>query len=169
MVDEDDFLAGQGFQLGDQPASVAFGVDAAAGIKLDVVASDTFGVSGRAMLDALVAGERDPHVLAGLARGVLRNKTDNLRLALAGRFTTHHGQMIGFHLTRLDQLDQVIGQVKEQIGDTGIALTTSMLRPGPPTSRNAAYTGHQYGPVDSIATRVTSSSTSQDPIASRSA
>ncbi len=42
----------------------------AAGIKLDVVASDTFGVSGRAMLDALTAGERDPQVLAGLARGV---------------------------------------------------------------------------------------------------
>jgi transposase len=93
----------------------------AAGIKLDVVASDTFGVSGRAMLDALVGGERDPHVLAGLARGVLRNKSDDLRLALVGRFTVHHGQMIGFHLTRLDQLDQVIGQVKEQIGHTGIA------------------------------------------------
>ena len=103
----------------------------AAGIKLDVVASDTFGVSGRAMLDALVAGERDPHVLAGLARGVLRNKTDNLRLALAGRFTTHHGQMIGFHLTRLDQLDQVIGQVKEQIGDTGIAGTSRRAATGP--------------------------------------
>ena len=75
----------------------------AAGIKLDVVASDTFGVSGRAMLDALVAGERDPHVLAGLARGVLRNKTDDLRLALAGRFTDHHGQMVSLHLTRIER------------------------------------------------------------------
>jgi transposase len=96
----------------------------AAGIKLDVVASDTFGVSGRSMLDALVAGERDPHVLAGLARGVLRNKTDDLRLALAGRFTAHHGQMIGFHLARLDHLDQMITQVKEKIGHTGTAGTT---------------------------------------------
>jgi transposase len=96
----------------------------AAGIKLDVVASDTFGVSGRAMLDALVAGERDPHVLAGLARGVLRNKTDDLRLALAGRFTTHHGQMIGFHLARLDHLDQMIDQVKKRIGHAGVAATS---------------------------------------------
>lgn len=103
----------------------------AAGIKLDVVASDTFGVSGRSMLDALVAGERDPHVLAGLARGVLRNKTDDLRLALAGRFTVHHGQMIGFHVTRLDQLDQVIGQVKEQIGHIGIAGTSRRAATGP--------------------------------------
>jgi hypothetical protein len=52
---------------------------------------------------------------------------------------------------------------------TCAALTTSMLRPSPPTSRNAAYTGHQYGPVDSIATRVTPHSASHDPIASRSA
>ncbi|GAA2021963.1 hypothetical protein GCM10009779_02150 [Polymorphospora rubra] len=44
-------------------------------------------VSGRAMFDALVADERDPVVLAGLARGVPRNKTDDMRLALAGRFT----------------------------------------------------------------------------------
>lgn len=103
----------------------------AAGIKLDVVASDTFGVSGRAMLDALVAGERDPHVLAGLARGVLRNKTDDLRLALSGRFTTHHGQMIGFHLARLDHLDQMIAQVKEKIGHGGVAGTSRRAATAP--------------------------------------
>lgn len=103
----------------------------AAGIKLDVVASDTFGVSGRAMLDALVAGERDPHVLAELARGVLRNKTDDLRLALAGRFTAHHGQMIGFHLTRLDHLDQMIAQVKEKIGHGAVAGTGRRAATGP--------------------------------------
>jgi transposase len=96
----------------------------AAGIKLDVVASDTFGVSGRAMLDALVAGERDPVVLAGLARGVLRNKTDDLRLALTGRFTVHHGQMIGFHLQRLDHLDEMIKTVKQKIGHAGVAGTS---------------------------------------------
>jgi transposase len=103
----------------------------AAGIKLDVVASDTFGVSGRAMLDALVAGERDPIVLAGLARGVLRNKSDDLRLALSGRFTVHHGQMIGFHLARLDHLDQMIGQVKEKIGHCGTPGTSRRAATGP--------------------------------------
>ena len=103
----------------------------AAGIKLDVVASDTFGVSGRAMLDALVAGQRDPVVLAGLARGRLRNKTDDLRLALSGRFTVHHGQMIGFHLARLDHLDQMIGQVTEKIGHGGTPGTSRRAAAGP--------------------------------------
>jgi transposase len=88
----------------------------AAGVKLDNVASDTFGVSGRLMLDALVAGERNPVVLAGLARGVLRNKTEDLRLALAGRFNTHHGHLVGLHLARIDHLDQILTQVQETIG-----------------------------------------------------
>src|SRR5439155_11490979 len=91
----------------------------AAGVKLDNVASDTFGVSGRLMLDALVVGERDPVVLAGLARGVLRNKTDDLRLALAGRFTAHHGQMVELHLERIDHLDQILTQVTQKIGRVG--------------------------------------------------
>jgi len=91
----------------------------AAGIKLDNVASDTFGVSGRLMLDALVAGQRDPVVLAGLARGVLRNKAGDLRLALAGRFTDHHAQMVALHLARIDHLDQMLTRVKEKIGRVG--------------------------------------------------
>jgi transposase len=91
----------------------------AAGIKLDNVASDTFGVSGRLMLNALVKGERDPVVLADMARGVLRNKTEDLRLALAGRFTAHHGQMVELHLARIDHLDKMLGQVAEKIGRVG--------------------------------------------------
>ena len=91
----------------------------AAGIKLDVVASDTFGVSGRLMLEALVAGQRDAVVLAGLARGVLRNKIDDLRLALTGRFSDHHGQMIALHLARIDHLDQMLTQVRQKIGRVG--------------------------------------------------
>jgi transposase len=91
----------------------------AAGIKLDNVASDTFGVSGRAMLEALVAGERDPAVLAALARGVLRNKTADLKLALTGRFTAHHGEMIALHLTRIDHLEQILTQVKDKLGRVG--------------------------------------------------
>jgi transposase len=101
----------------------------AAGIKLDNVASDTFGVSGRLMLDALVAGQRDPVILAGLARGVLRNKTDDLRLALAGRFTTHHGQMVGLHLARIDHLDQMLTQVKEKIGQVGKDPVPGLIDP----------------------------------------
>jgi transposase len=87
-----------------------------AGIKLDNVASDTFGVSGRHMLRALVNGERDPQVLADLALGVLRHKIDDLQLALAGRFTTHHADMLGLHLTRIDDIDRVLGEVDRRIG-----------------------------------------------------
>jgi transposase len=92
----------------------------AAGIKLDDVASDTFGVSGRDMLAALVAGQRDPVVLADLARGRLRSKIDELRLALAGRFTDHHGVMVGLHLTRIDDLDWMLRKVKANIGEVEV-------------------------------------------------
>src|SRR5207247_4035900 len=67
-----------------------------AGIKLDSVASDVLGVSGRAMLAALVAGERDPEVLAGLAKGVLGKKITELREALRGRGRDHHALLLLF-------------------------------------------------------------------------
>jgi transposase len=60
------------------------------GIKLDCVASDLLGKSGRAMLDALVSGTTDPNVLANLARGVLRKKLPALREALEGRFGDYY-------------------------------------------------------------------------------
>ena len=101
----------------------------AAGIKLDNVASDTFGVSGRLMLSALINGERDPVVLAGLARGALRNKTDDLRLALAGRFTAHHGRLVALHLARIDHLDQMLTQVKDSIGRVGKDPTPGLVDP----------------------------------------
>ena len=69
-----------------------------AGIKLDSVATDVLGVSGRAMLGALVAGERDPQVLAELAKGKLRKKLPQLRQALRGRFGEHHGLLVGLAL-----------------------------------------------------------------------
>jgi transposase len=65
-----------------------------AGIKLDSVAADVLGVSGRAMLAALVAGEGDPKVLAELARGRLRNELPQLRQALRGRFRGHHALLV---------------------------------------------------------------------------
>jgi hypothetical protein len=60
-------------------------------IKLSVVASDIFGVSGRQMLAALIAGERDPKLLAQLARGRMRAKLSVLAEAFTGFFTDHHG------------------------------------------------------------------------------
>jgi transposase len=91
-----------------------------AGIKLDSVASDVLGVSGRAMLRALLAGERDPEVLADLARGVLRKKIPDLQRALVGRFGEHHALMIGIILDHIEYLETAIGSLDAQI-DTVMA------------------------------------------------
>jgi len=79
-----------------------------AGIKLSSVASDIVGVSGRAMLEALIAGERDPAVLADLARLRLRAKPPQLVEALAGRFREHHAFLARMHLDLIDQHTRVI-------------------------------------------------------------
>ena len=70
--------------------------------KLSVVVSDLFGVSGRAIMAALIAGQRDPGVLADLGRGTLRSKTARLREALTGRFTDHHAFLLTQMLHRVD-------------------------------------------------------------------
>jgi transposase len=87
------------------------------GIKLDCVASDILGVSGRAMLDALVAGTTDPEVLADLAKGRLRSKLPALREALEGRFDHMHAVWIGAILAHLDFLDEQIETLTATIGE----------------------------------------------------
>jgi transposase len=87
------------------------------GIKLDCVASDILGKSGRAMLDALVAGTTDPEVLADLAKGRLRAKIPALREALEGRFDRLHAVWIGAILNHLDFLDEQIAGLTETIGE----------------------------------------------------
>jgi transposase len=79
-----------------------------AGIKLDSVVSHLLGVSGRAMLRALIAGQRDPEQLAELARGRLRNKIPALTAALEGRFTEHHAIMIGLALDHFEYLERSV-------------------------------------------------------------
>jgi len=73
-------------------------------IKLSTVATDIMGVSGRAMIDALIAGERDPHVLAELARGRMRVKRAALAEALTGRFDEHHAELAQMLLDQIDAL-----------------------------------------------------------------
>ncbi|MCA1678248.1 MAG: IS110 family transposase [Actinobacteria bacterium] len=85
------------------------------GIKLDCVASDILGASGRAMLDALVAGTTDPVVLAELAKGRLRAKIPALREALEGRFDALHTLLIGAILAHLDFLDEQIDLLSDAI------------------------------------------------------
>jgi transposase len=86
-----------------------------AGIKLDSVASDVLGVSGRAMLRALIAGQRDPDTLAELARGKLRNKIPRLREALRGRFNDHHAVMLSVILDHVDYLERAIAALDVEV------------------------------------------------------
>ncbi len=84
-------------------------------IKLSVVASDIFGVSGREMLAALVGGQTNPKVLAQLARGRLRGKLGELEEAFTGHFTDHHGFLLGTMLARIDALDADIAALESKI------------------------------------------------------
>jgi transposase len=85
------------------------------GIKLGCVASDIMGKSGRAMLDALVAGTTDPVVLAELARGQLRKKLPALREALEGRFDSEHALIVGQILAHIDFLDEAVERLSDAI------------------------------------------------------
>ncbi len=73
-------------------------------VKLSSVISDIFGKSGRAMLEALIAGQRDPQVLAELALGKMRTKISVLQEALTGHFRDHHGYLLRMMLDRIDAL-----------------------------------------------------------------
>ena len=86
-----------------------------AGIKLSSVASQTLGVSGRAILAALVEGTQDPEALAGLAKGVLRKKIPALVEALRGRFGPHHALVVGEILDHIDYLEEAIARLSEEI------------------------------------------------------
>ena len=95
-------------------------------IKLSVVASDSFGVSGRAMLAALVAGERDPKALAQLARTRLRAKRSLLEEAFTGHFSDHHAFLLATMLGRIDQASADIAEldrkIEEEIAPFGAAV-----------------------------------------------
>ena len=88
-------------------------------IKLSSVISDIFGKSGRDMLDALIAGQRDPYVLAELARGSMRGKKSVLQEALTGHFRDHHGYLLKMMLDRTDaltaQIEDLTGRIDEAI------------------------------------------------------
>ena len=86
-----------------------------AGIKLSSVASDICGVSGRAMLAALISGEHDPARLADLAKRRLRTKIPELTEALTGRFGAHHGFLARLHLTLIDQHTAAIDELTAAI------------------------------------------------------
>ena len=84
-------------------------------IKLSVVASDIFGVSGRDMMAALIAGQRDPAVLAELARARMRTKIPVLQEAFVGHFEDHHAFLLAQMLERIDATQAAVAKVDERI------------------------------------------------------
>ncbi len=86
-----------------------------ANIKLTSVASDVMGVSGRAMLEAIVGGQSSPAEMAELARGRMREKRDLLTKALEGRVQAHHRFVLTELLAQIDSLDETIERFNEQI------------------------------------------------------
>jgi hypothetical protein len=110
-------------------------------IKLSVVAADSFGVSGRAMMAALIAGERDPQVLAQLARGRLRAKLGVLEEALTGHFSDHHGFLLATMLARIDQISIDIATLAAKIDQeiAPFAATVDQLDEISGVGRTAAH------------------------------
>jgi transposase len=86
-----------------------------ANVKLTSVASDVLGVTGRLILDALCAGERDPDRLAEMAKQKLRAKIGDLRQAVPGRFNNHHARMVKELLAHIDYLQASVSRLDEQI------------------------------------------------------
>jgi transposase len=84
-------------------------------LKLASVVTNILGKSARAMLDALLAGETDPIVLANLAQGRLRAKRHALQAALLGTIKPHHRFLIAAHLTHIDQVDGAIARADQEI------------------------------------------------------
>jgi len=87
----------------------------AANIKLGTVVSDIVGASGRAMIRALIAGEREPNALAALAKGSLRGKTEELIPALTGRFMAGHGFLLARMLDHIEYLEEQIETIGKEI------------------------------------------------------
>ena len=110
-------------------------------IKLSVVVSDIFGVSGRQMLAALIGGQRDPKALAQLARGVMRRKITTLQEAFTGYFTSHHAFLLEKMLARVDAIDADIAALDVKIEQMAAPFTAEVrrLQEVPGISATAAY------------------------------
>jgi len=99
-----------------------------ANVKLASVATDVMGVSGRAMIDALVSGGTDPQMLADLAAGRLRSKQEELEKALLGRVQAHHRVILGQLLSLVDSLDRSIAALGTEIEASCAPFTEAVGR-----------------------------------------
>jgi transposase len=99
-----------------------------ANLKLTHVVSDILGVSGRAILKALIAGETDPGRLADLGKGRLRASRAALVAALEGRMTAHHRFLLELHLTQIEALDDAVRKLEGHVGETLAPFRTAAAR-----------------------------------------
>jgi len=99
-----------------------------ANLKLTGLLSNILGVSGRAILHALVAGESDPERLADLVHGRLKASRADLVAALHGRATAHHRFLLQLHLTQVDALEQAVHEVEERLGHALAPFRTALDR-----------------------------------------
>jgi len=97
-------------------------------IKLSVVATDIFGVSGRDMMAALIAGQRDPKALAQFARGRMPGKLAALQEAFTGRFNDHHAFLLSKMLARIDQISADIAELDARIEDQIAPFAAAVAR-----------------------------------------
>lgn len=99
-----------------------------ANVKLASVVSDILGVSGRAMLEAMIRGQRDPAKLAELADGRLKATRSQLENALTGRVRDHHRFMLRLHLGQIDGLDHAIATVEGRVEDVLLPFAATVAR-----------------------------------------
>jgi transposase len=99
-----------------------------ANVKLTGVISHIMGVSGRAILRALIAGQTDSAVLADLARGTLKNKRAALMEALTGRVTVHHRRLLKLHLTLIEQLEDAVAEIDAELGEALAPFREAVVR-----------------------------------------
>ena len=87
-----------------------------ANIKLDSVVTDILGLSGRRIIEALIAGQTMPQALASLAHRRIHASADELEAALRGRVTKHHRFLLKLHLDQIDALDAALARIDEEVG-----------------------------------------------------
>ena len=111
-----------------------------ANIKLDTVISDIIGTTGRAMLQALIAGETDPSKLAALAHPRINAPPAQLREALRGRIMKHHRFLLRLHLQQIDAIDTAITEIDREVGERiePFRITVELLTTIPGISELAA-------------------------------
>jgi len=122
-------------------------------VKLSTVATDIMGVSGRAMIEALIAGQRDAKVLAGLARGRMKTKRAALIEALSGRFDDHHAELARMLLDQIDALTTQIDTLTARIDQLLAAMPDAQPvdpRPAGLTPGQSIETDAALGAVDRL-------------------